>query len=239
MSNKKVALIIGGSGGIGSYLVNEFMDRGYRVIFTYCGNARMADQASGDVEGVKADVSDEGSISGLRDLIQDKYEKLDALIYAAGIFEDALVGNMSLDSWNHVMAVNLTGAFLCCKHFIHLLRKSGQGRVICIGSVMGDSGTYGSCSYAATKAGMIGLIKSVALENAVYNVTANVVSFGYIDTGMTQKLTEKVLESAKKKIPAKKLGDPCEAAKITADLCEEHTGYITGQVIRINGGLYV
>lgn len=239
MNDKKVALIIGGSGGIGNYLVNEFADRGYRVIFTYYGNSRMADQISGDIRGVKADVSGEESVSSLRDLVQQEYGKLDVLIYAAGIFEDALVGNMTLESWNHVLTVNLTGAFLCCKHFIHLLRQSGHGRVICIGSVMGESGTYGSCSYAATKAGMIGLMKSVALENASYNVTANVVSFGYIDTGMTQKLTDKVLESAKKKIPSKKLGNPSEAAKITADLCEEHTGYITGQVIRVNGGLYV
>ena len=191
------------------------------------------------VKGYQADMTQETDVMLLQAELLRDYGRLDALVYASGIFEDALVDNMSLESWKRVISINVTGAFLCAKYLLQMLRESGHGRYICIGSVMGESGIYGSCSYAASKAALIGLVKSIALENAKYHVTANVVSFGYIDVGMTEQLSEKIYESALKRIPMKKAGDPSDAAKVVVDLCADYTNYISGQVIRINGLLYV
>ena len=241
MTYKGIVLIMGGRGGIGTYLVEEFSRTGYQVLFTYYNNNDTAEKLERLYKawGFKVDASNEENMMNFEKKILTEYGKVDAVIYGSGIFEDSLIENMTLESWNRVIATNLTGAFLCAKYMIQLLRNSGHGRFICIGSVMGESGIYGSCSYAASKAGIIGLVKSIALENARHGVTANVVSFGYIKTGMTTKLPEKVLESAMKKIPMKKTGEPSDAAKVVVDLCQEHTNYISGQVIRVNGLLYV
>lgn len=241
MNDKKVVLVVGGTGGIGAYIVEEFANAGYDVAFTYCNNRDKAATMEERIgaRGFKADMTEETAVANLQQALDEEFGRLDALIYASGVFEDALVENMSMESWNRVLATNVTGAFLCAKYFTRMLRESGGGRFICTGSVMGESGIYGSCSYAASKAALIGLVKSIALENAKYNVTANVVSFGYINVGMTDQLPEKVFESAMKKIPMKRAGDPGDAAKVIVDMCAEHTNYISGQIIRINGLLYV
>lgn len=241
MNKKKVVLVVGGTGGIGAYIVEEFANAGYDVAFTYC-NSRdkaLAIEERIDAHGYRANMTEEETVVSLRETLDKDFGRLDALVYASGIFEDALVENMSIESWNRVIATNVTGAFLCAKYFIQMLRESGCGRFICTGSVMGESGIYGSCSYGASKAALIGLVKSIALENAKYNFTANVVSFGYIDAGMTEQLPEKVFESAMKKIPMKRAGNPVDSAKVIVDMCADHTNYISGQVIRINGLLYV
>ncbi len=238
---KKICLIIGGTGGIGEYLVRAFSEANYKVLFTYCNNDESAKMIESKYEATpyKVDSTSEEEVSNLYVEICREIECIDVLVYATGIFEDSLIDNMELSSWKKVIDTNLTGVFLFAKHFLKLLRKSLSGRFVVIGSVMGESGIYGSCSYGASKAGIIGLVKSIALENAKYGITANVVSYGYIDTGMTSKLSEKVLESAKKRIPMKKLGNPDDAAKVVVDICSEHMGYISGQVIRNNGLLYV
>lgn len=239
--SKRNVLIVGGSGGIGEYMVKQFTKAGYDVMFTFCSNEEKANRIGNiyTAEAFHVDSKDEESITELSKIIAEKYGKLDALVYAAGVFEDSLVVNTNLESWNRVLEVNITAPFLYIKHMTELLRKSGTGRFVCIGSVMGDLGTYGSCSYATTKAALSGLVKSVALENAKYGVTANVVSYGYIDAGMTRAVPDNVLESAMKKIPMKCLGNPDDAAQIVVDVCSEHFGYVSGQTIRNNGLLYV
>lgn len=238
---KRNVLVVGGSGGIGTYIAKAFKDANYDVMFTYSTNELKAKRIEIEYNAIAfhADSANEGDIVDVREKIKEQYGKLDALVYAAGIFEDALTDKMSLDSWNKVVAINLTGPFLYIKNMTELLRASGSGRFVCIGSVMGDLGTHGSCSYAATKAGLSGLIKSVALENAKYGVTANIVSYGYIDAGMTRAVPDNVLEAAMKKIPMKRLGSPEDAAQIVVDVCSEHFGYVSGQTIRNNGLLYV
>ena len=241
MVNNKTALVFGGTGGLGSYIVDQFFKENYRVAFTYFGNNEKAMELEKKVSGkaYRTDVSNEDSVKELKENIAKEYGCLNVVVYCVGIFKDSLVNEMSLESWNQVQSTNLTGAFLAAKYLIQMLRESGNGRFICIGSVMGESGIYGSCSYAASKAGLIGLVKSIALENAKFNVTANVVSLGYINTGMTNQVSEKVLDSAIKKIPMKRLGNPDDTAKVIVDLCREHTNYISGQIIRVNGLLYV
>ena len=239
---KKVALIVGGSGGIGKYLVKVFSEAGNFVVFTYNHGEEQANALLDKYSGtfaIRVDSTKEEDIEECIRYIKNEYGSLDIIVYAAGVFEDALVNNTQLDSWNRVLSINLTAPFLYAKYGIELLRKSGNGRFVCIGSVMGDLGTYGSCSYAASKAGLIGLVKSIALENARYGVTANVVSYGYIDAGMTNQVPDNVLEAAKKKIPMQRLGNPVDAARIVLDICQEHCNYISGQVIRNNGMMYV
>ena len=238
---KRNVLIVGGSGGLGSYMVKAFHNAEYDVSFTYYSNEDKAKALSNEyyAGAYRADSLCEADIIALKEALDEKYGKLDALVYVAGIFEDSLTVNMTLESWNRVVATNLTAPFLYIKAMTELLRKSGSGRFVCIGSVMGDMGTYGSCSYAATKAGLSGLIKSVALENAKYGVTANIVSYGYIDAGMTNAVPDNVLEAAMKKIPMKHLGNPDDAAQIVVDVCSEHVSYVSGQTIRNNGLLYV
>ncbi len=238
---KKTVLIFGGTGGIGAHFVEQFTNAGWNVIFTYRGNKDEADRLEEKykAKGRNIDATEEYKIQSLIDQIKTEYARLDAMIYATGIFEDALTEKMELESWNKVISVNLSGAFLATKHTLPLLRESGSGRILYIGSVMGEAGCYGSSSYSVTKAGLIALAKSVALENARKNVTANVLSFGYIDTGMTTQLLDDVLESAMKKIPMKRLGNPSDMAKIAVDLCSEHMNYLSGQTIRVNGALYV
>ena len=237
----KNVLIVGGSGGIGEHIVKAFAMSDYDVIYTYHNNKNVdfGDINASSIKGLMLDINDEMQIASLSRRLSGKISSLSAVIYCSGIFEDSLLSDTSIESWNRVISTNLTGAFLCAKYFVPFLRRNDHGRFICLGSVMGESGIYGSCSYAASKAGLLGLVKSVALENARYNVTANVVSLGYIDVGMTRKLSEKVLESAIHKIPMRKLGRPEDVAKTIVDLCKENTDYISGQVIRVNGALYV
>lgn len=232
---EKNVLVVGGSGGIGSHIVEEFKGKQWEVISTFFGN-RLKNADGG---AYRLDSTNEEDCENLTRRIKERYGKLNALIYASGIFEDSLTEKTEIASWNRVLNINLTGAFLITKHMLPLLRESGDGRILYIGSVMGDAGCYGSSSYSVTKAGLVALAKSVALENATKGVTANVLSFGYIDTGMTASVPQKVLEGAMKKIPMKRLGDPSEVARIAVDLCSEHMNYVSGQVIRANGALYV
>lgn len=241
MENKRTVLIVGGTGGIGKYMIEAFSTAGYNVLFTYFHNEETAAEAEKNfnAKGYRTDVTSEKEILDLSAELNKKQKSLDALIYCSGIFLDSMAEGMELESWEQVMAVNLTGAFLCAKYFLKMLRESGHGRFICTGSVMGESGIYGSCSYAASKAGLIGLVKSIALENARYNVTANVLSLGYIDTGMTTQLSEKILKGALQKIPMKRTGNPQDVGRLAVSLCGDYTNYISGQVIRNNGLLYV
>ena len=239
--NKKLALIVGGTGGIGDYIVHQFSASEFNVCFTYNTSSGKSHEleAVTSARGYKLDVTQEDDVKKFFTNIHSGYGRLDAVIYVAGIFEDGIIDNVALESWNKVLSVNLTGAFVVTKYALPLLRENGNGRILYAGSVMGESGIYGSASYSVTKAGLIALAKSVGLENAMKNVTANVVSFGYIDAGMTNRVSEKILDSAIKRIPMHRLGSPEDTAKVIVDLCSDHTNYISGQVIRINGMLYV
>lgn len=234
-------LVVGGNGGIGAAIVGAFISAGYQVIFTY----RVKNDIVKKLVSQKncfaycVDAVNENDIMQLRENIENKGINIDVDIYAAGIFQDSLIEEMTYESWKSVMETNLGGAFLFAKYFLKMLRKSGNGRYVAIGSVMGESGCYGSSSYSASKAALIGFVKSLALENARFGVTGNVISPGYVDAGMTNRVSEKVMNSVMKKIPMKQLGDPKEMARIVVDLCSEYTSYLSGQVIRYNGLLYV
>lgn len=238
---KKNVLIIGGTSGIGTHFTREFSNEGWDTLFTYNSNEAAAKKLESEcsAKGFRLDVTDENAMKTLSEIIEASCGKLHALIYGAGTFENSLTDKTELDSFNRVIAVNLTGAFLATKYFLPLLRKSGDGRIIYIGSGMAEAGCYGAGSYAVSKAGLMGLAKSVALENAQKNVTANVLSLGFINAGMTARLSDKVIDSTVQKLPMKRLGDPRDVAKLAVSMCADHMNYVSGQTIRINGALYV
>lgn len=231
-------LIVGGNGGVGAHIVKAFSEAGYDVAYTFRSKDNEELLKLKNVKSYKADVVSEEQIAALAEAIKNDYGHLDVCIYASGIFENGKVDKTEADSWKRVIDTDLTGAFYVAKHMIGLLRESGSGRYLALGSVAGDLGNYGAASYSAAKAGLIGFVRAFALENIKYGVTANVVSMGYMDAGMGNMLSDVVYESVKNSIPMKKFGDPDDLAKVIVDLSSEHTGYICGQVIRVNGMMY-
>ncbi len=246
MSEKRVALIIGGAQGIGRHIVLEFAKRSYNIAFTYNTNEYKAEEVVNEVKelGVdciygKVNVIDESQIQIMKDKILAYYGRIDVLINNAGVFEDGLVKRMNLDSWEKIINVNLTGTFLCIKTFIEIMEKQEYGRVINIGSVVGETGTIGAGNYVASKAGIVGLTKTVAREAARKGITANVVSLGYMNAGMGKRLPENIVNKVIEQIPMAKFGDAQKVAKMIVHLSSDDADYITGQVIGINGGLHM
>jgi NAD(P)-dependent dehydrogenase (short-subunit alcohol dehydrogenase family) len=162
---------------------------------------------------------------------------MDILVNNAGITRDRTIGKMTYTEWKEVIDTNLNGAFLCTREALDYLKGDG-GRIINISSVIGQMGNFGQSNYSASKAGLIGLTKSSALEFAKFGITVNAVAPGFIETDMTNKIPLGIREELINKIPLKRMGKPHEVAKLVSFLASEHSGYITGQVFGINGGLY-
>jgi 3-oxoacyl-[acyl-carrier protein] reductase len=242
----KVILLTGGPRGLGWYSVLEFAKQGYSVAFTY--NSSKADAAElGEILKslgchyfyARVDVSVEQEVADFTAEVLDSFNMIDVLVNNAGIFENSLIPDMSLESWNQVLAVNLTGNFLCIKHVFPIMKNQRFGRILSMCSVMAETGIQGSCSYAASKAGVIGLIKSAALEGARWGITANAVSIGLMDEGMSLVLSNKARDALKGRIPMNRAGSADDLAKILVHLSGEEMNYVTGQVIRFNGGMYM
>jgi 3-oxoacyl-[acyl-carrier protein] reductase len=244
LSEKRVALIIGGASGIGRQIVLAFAKRGYNIAFSYNTDELKAKEVETKVKElgveciyIKVNVTNEQEILTAKERILTHYAKIDVLINNAGIFEDGLVKKMNLDSWQRVLDVNLTGVLLCIKSFIDVMEKRQYGRIINIGSIVGEIGTIGAGNYSASKAGLIGLTKTVAREVAKKGITANVVSLGYIDEGMGKRLPEKLVNKVIEQIPMNKFGSSEKVSEMIVHLASDEAEYITGQVIGINGGL--
>lgn len=243
----KVVLITGGTSGIGKELVGAFAKCGYHVAFTYIKNedtakstVKDAEHYGGRVLSMRVNVADEAQVREMTNTVVDSLGRIDVLINNAGIFDDSLTKNMKFDCWKSVVDINLTGAFYCIKSAIPIMEQQHFGRIVTIGSVMGESGAMGAANYAASKAGIIGLTKSVAREVANKGITVNVVSLGYMDGGMGNEIPDPIRKKiASQQIPMGKFGDVAKAAKMIVHIVSDEAEYITGQSIRINGGLYM
>lgn len=243
---QKVALITGSSRGLGRELAIAFASEGADVAVNY---RQSADEASQVVDVIKemgrkaikvpGDVSNSSQVAEMVDLVSSQLGKIDFLINNAGVFVDSRLRNMERQIWDEVLSVNLSGTFNCSKAVIEPMIAQGSGRIINITSIVGQIGTVGASNYAAAKSGIIGFTKSIALELATKGITVNALALGYINTGMTWRLPPNILEDAVNRIPMKRLGEPREVAKTAIFLCSEDASYITGQVININGGLYM
>lgn len=246
MLKGKVALVTGGSRGIGAAIALRLARAGADVAIFYAGNSQAAQTTCEAIEaqGVRAmavqcDVKDFGAVKDAVDQVAAQLGGVDILVNNAGITRDKLSMRMSEEEFDQVIATNLKGAFNTIRHVSPLMMKKRFGRIINISSVSGLMGNPGQANYAAAKAGLIGLSKTIAKELAGRNVTCNAIAPGFIETDMTGAMNEKVLEEAVKQIPMKRMGKPEEIAGLCAFLCSDEAGYITGSVIQVDGGLYM
>ncbi len=240
------ALVTGGTRGIGRTVANALARQGYQVYFTYVSRPELArevcaeiEEAGGRAESFQLDASDWDAVTDFfKSEIKDKV-RLDVLVNNAGITKDGLLVRMKREQWEQVLNVNLTGSFICLQQAAKIMMKQRYGRIINITSVVGQMGNAGQANYAASKAGMIGLTKSAALELAPRGITVNAVAPGFIETDMTTALTEEVRAKYLENIPAGALGSARDIASAITFLASPETGYITGQVLGVNGGLYL
>ena len=242
----QVALVTGGSRGIGRAICVALASHGARVFVNCTANREAAEEtvklckeAGGDAESIVFDVADSSAVDVAVDSIKERAGRLDILVNNAGIAKDGLLMRFKDEDWRKTMSVNLDGAFYCTRAASKIMMRARVGRIVNISSVVGEMGNAGQAAYVSSKAGLIGLTKSVARELASRNVTVNAVTPGFIATDMTQGLDEKLKAEHLKAIPLGRYGEASEIATLIAFLVGPDAAYITGQVIGVNGGMYM
>jgi len=237
----KVILVTGASRGIGKAIALQLKALGGNVIGTATSEHGAANISEylGDGQGLVLNVTDDASISAMFELIKAKHGGIDVLVNNAGITRDNLLMRMKNDEWNDIIDTNLTSVFKISKAVLRAMMKKRNGRIINIGSVVGTMGNAGQVNYATAKAGLIGFTKSLAREVASRGITVNTVSPGFIDTDMTQTLTDEQKEGIFAQVPANRLGKPEEIASAVAFLASDSAAYITGETLHVNGGMYM
>jgi 3-oxoacyl-[acyl-carrier protein] reductase len=243
----QVALVTGGSRGIGRATVLALAKQGACVVINYRGNQAAAEetlaalcaQERGSGELCRFDVTDENQIDATVKKIVDRHQKIDILVNNAGITADNLLIRVKADDWDQVAGTNLKGTILCAKAVTRVMLRQRYGRIINLSSVVGQAGNAGQSIYAATKAGILGFTKALAREVASRGITVNAVAPGFIETDMTARLPAKLQEESLRSIPLGRFGTCDEVAEAIAFLSGPKAGYITGQIIGINGGMYM
>ena len=241
--NNRIALVTGAGRGIGKAIAETLAKNGVTTICVSkspasCGSVADAiTAAGGKAEAVPVDVSDGAAVTKAAEALLAKYGKIDILVNNAGITRDGLLARMSDDDWNAVIQTNLTSCFHWSKAIGWPMCRARHGRIVNIASVVGLIGNAGQANYAAAKGGMIAFTKSIAREFAKRNVTANAIAPGFIKTDMTAVLSEEIQKAAVSQVPMQRMGTPEDIAAITAFLCSEEAGYITGQVFTVDGGM--
>lgn len=240
----KIALVTGASRGIGRQIARTLAGYGAAVIVNYNGSAQKAEEVvkeikenGGEAEAVQCDVSQYDKAQELIAGIVKKYGRLDILINNAGITRDNLIMKMPEEDFDAVLSINLKSAFNCVKHVSRQMLKQKSGRIINISSVSGLMGNAGQANYCASKAGLIGLTKSMARELGSRGITVNAVAPGFIETEMTEELPDSVKETMGAQIPLKRFGRTADVAEAVAFLASDNAAYITGQVISVDGGM--
>lgn len=244
MLKEKVAVITGAGRGIGREIAKTFAGYGAKVVVNYNGseenaNALVAEitEAGGSACAYKADVSDFAQAEGLMKFAVEQYGRIDILVNNAGITRDNLVLGMKEEDFDKVIDINLKGTFHCIKHVYRQMMKQRYGRIINMSSVVGLEGNAGQVNYAASKAGVIGITKSIAKELGSRGVTANAIAPGFIKTDMTDALSDKQKDAMLEHITVKRLGEVSDIAETAAFLASDKASYITGQVIKVDGGM--
>ncbi|MBK8818398.1 MAG: 3-oxoacyl-[acyl-carrier-protein] reductase [Saprospiraceae bacterium] len=245
MLQGKVALVTGGSRGIGESIVRKFAANGANVVFTYLSSVEKAENLAREVaeeygvkvKAVKSDASKYTESENLINLIVEEFGKIDILVNNAGITKDTLMLRMSEEQWDDVMEVNLKSVFNLTKHVLKPMMKNRSGSIINMGSVVGVFGNAGQANYAASKAGIIGFSKSIAKEVGSRNIRCNVIAPGFIETDMTHALTDDQKKAYADSIPLKKLGSGDDVANACVFLGSDMGQYVTGQVLSVCGGL--
>jgi len=244
MLTGKTALVTGGSRGIGRAICLELAKQGANIAFVYAGNEDKANETSAlllqmgvNVKAYRCDVSDFSATEELVQAVNADFGSIDLLINNAGATRDKLIMRMSESDFDDIIAVDLKGAFNLIRHTSAGFLRKRSGRIVNITSDAGLMGNPGQANYAAAKAGLVGLTKTVAKELGGRGITCNAVAPGFIRTDMTAVLNEQILQNAEQMIPLKRIGEPDDIAGVVAFLCGEGAKYITGQVIQVDGGL--
>lgn len=242
--NGRVALVTGASRGIGKAVALRLAAAGASV--AACARADHARGVAGEIaaaggaaEAVSVDVTDAAALTGAVRAVLDRFGRIDVLVNNAGVARDQLLMRMKAEEWDAVIATNLTAAFTCTRAVLRPMLKQRWGRVIGIGSVVGQSGNPGQANYAASKAGLIGFSKALAQEVAARGVTVNVVAPGFIETDMTAGLAADARAALTGRIPAGRPGRPEDVAAAVRFLASDEASYITGQVLGVNGGMHM
>ena len=240
----KTAIVTGGSRGIGKAVCLELARRGCNIVLSFAGNTAAADQTAAECRAlgvqalaVQSNVADAGAVKALFDAALEKFGSIDILVNNAGITRDNLLMLLKEEDFDAVVDTNLKGTFLCMKAAVRPMMKQRRGRIISLSSVVGLHGNAGQVNYAASKAGVIGMTKSLANELAGRNITVNAVAPGFIDTDMTAVLPDKAKEAILSSIPMARLGAAEDVASAVAFLASDEAGYITGQVLAVDGGM--
>ncbi len=238
----KAVVVTGGARGIGRAIVEAFLDAGAKVmiadVLDDVGSATVGElSARGEVAYVHCDVTSAADTQSAIDRTVERFGAVDVLVNNAGITKDTLFIRMDEAAWDRVLSINLKGAFLMSQAAAKVMMKARQGSIVNISSVVGLMGNFGQANYSASKAGLIGLTKSVAKELAPRNVTCNAVAPGYIQTEMTEHLPEAAKEAFLNNIPLKRPGLPADVASVVLFLASEAATYITGQVVQVDGGM--
>ena len=239
----KVALVTGGGQGIGRVIGDNLAKSGAHVVLGDINleNAEKSAKAilanGGSASATLLNVADPENVKEVFDSIVKEFKPLDILVNNAGITKDGLFVRMKEDDWDQVLAVNLKGSFLCGQQAAKQMMKQRQGAIVNIASIVGIMGNAGQANYSASKAGLIGLTKTMARELAPRNITVNAVAPGFIDTEMTRVLDEKIKDKLIEQIPLSRLGLPDDIAHSVAFLVSDRSSYITGQVMNVNGGM--
>lgn len=246
MLKGKNAVITGATRGIGKAIALAYAKNGANIVFAYRSNTEMADALCRELEalgvsavGIQCDVSDFAAAKQLTDTCKEKFGSVDILVNNAGVTADGLLMRMGEDAFDKVINTNLKGTFNCMRHACALMLRQKSGCIINITSIVGVTGNAGQANYAASKAGVIGLTKTAAKELGSRGINVNAIAPGFIDTDMTQVLSENVKASLTDRISLKRLGRPEDVANLAVFLGSDSASYITGQVIGIDGGLAI
>ncbi len=243
---KRTVVITGGSKGIGRAICLSFAGSDTCIYFNYSSSSaaaaeteRLIADAGGRATGLRVNVASENEVTAFFKKIVDETGRIDVLVNNAGITKDGLLVRMKEKDWDDVIDTNLKGAFNCMKIAGKTMMKQRYGRIINITSVVGVIGNPGQANYVASKAGLIGLTKAVAKELASRGITVNAVAPGYVETDMTASLSDKARDALIDRIPIGRVGKPEDVAAVVSFLASESAGYLTGQVIHVNGGMYI
>ncbi len=247
VDSERVVIVTGGSKGIGKNVALKFADEGATVLILHYDQDETAsnetlkqlNEKGVIAESYKVDVSSKTDVDNLFNDILKKYKKVDVLVNNAGITKDGLLIRMSEKDWDIVLDVNLKSVFNCTQSIIRSMIRNRCGRIVNIASIAGQIGNSSQANYSASKAGIMGFTKAVAREVASRGITVNAVAPGFIETEMTAVLPEKVVESYKQQIPMGRLGSTSDIAETVYWLCSEAASYITGQIIHVNGGMFM
>jgi 3-oxoacyl-[acyl-carrier protein] reductase len=241
----KVALVTGAAQGIGRSIALLLAQKGADIVISDI-NFEKAEETAKEVEAlgrkvmaIRADVANTNDVERMVGAILERFGQIDILVNNAGIARDKLILRMTEEDWDAVLDVNLRGTFNCTKAVIRHMSKQRKGKIVNIASVVGEMGNVGQANYAASKAGVIGFTKTIAREFAQRGINVNTIAPGYIETPMTEALPEKVKEELRRMIPLERLGRPEDVAQAVLFLVSEASSYITGQVLNVNGGIYM